>query len=71
MTEKAIVVGANINNRDDFEDSMQELISLAEACHLTVVGRVDQNLRRPQSQYYIGTGKVDEEIGRASWWEIV
>jgi GTP-binding protein HflX len=58
--EKAIVVGVNINNRDDFEDSMEELCNLAEACHIKVVGKVEQNLRKPQPQYYVGTGKVDE-----------
>ena len=58
--ERAIIVGANINNRDDFEDSMEELANLAEACQLDVVGRVEQNLRRPHAQFYIGTGKVDE-----------
>lgn len=58
--EKAIIVGANFNYRDDFEDSMEELKNLADACHLKIVGRVDQNLRRPQPQYYVGTGKVDE-----------
>jgi len=58
--EKAIIVGANFNFRDDFEYSMEELSNLAKACHLKIVGRVDQNLRRPQPQYYVGTGKVDE-----------
>lgn len=60
LSEKAILVGVNINNRDDFELSMQELFSLAEACNLKVVGRIDQNLRSVQPQYYVGTGKVDE-----------
>lgn len=58
--EKAIIVGVNINNRPDFEDSMEELCNLAEACNITVAGRIDQNLRRPQPQFYVGTGKVDE-----------
>ena len=60
LSEKAILVGVNINNREDFDLSMQELFSLAQACNLKVVGRVDQNLRSVQPQYYVGTGKVDE-----------
>lgn len=60
IMEKAIIVGVNLNVRDDFEESMQELENLAKACHIKVVGRVDQNLRRPHAQYYVGTGKVDE-----------
>ena len=60
IREKAIIVGVNVNNRNDFEESMQELGSLAEACNIVVVGRIDQNLRKPQPQYYVGTGKVDE-----------
>jgi len=64
--ERAIIVGANINNRTDFADSMEELKNLAVACNLTVVGRIEQNLRRPHAQYYVGTGKLEEiniEIG--------
>lgn len=60
IMEKAIIVGVNLNARDDFEESMMELENLAKACHIKVVGRVDQNLRKPQPQYYVGTGKVDE-----------
>lgn len=60
IMEKAIIVGVNLNVRDDFEESMLELENLAKACHIKVVGRVDQNLRKPHAQYYVGTGKVDE-----------
>jgi len=58
--EKAIIVGVNLNARVDFEDSMEELDNLAQACNIRVVGRIDQNLRRAQPQFYIGSGKVDD-----------
>lgn len=60
LSEKAILVGVNINNQDQFESSMQELLNLAHACNLIVVGRVDQNLRSIQPQFYVGSGKVEE-----------
>ena len=58
--EKAIIVGVNLNARIDFEDSMEELENLAEACNIRVVARIDQNLRRAQPQFYVGSGKVDD-----------
>ena len=58
--EKAIIVGVNLNARVDFEDSMEELENLAEACNIRVVARIDQNLRRAQPQFYVGSGKVDD-----------
>ncbi len=58
--EKAIIVGVNLNAREDFEDSMEELENLAEACNIRVVARIDQNLRRAQPQFYVGSGKVDD-----------
>ncbi len=58
--ETAIAVGVNINNRKEYEESMTELINLAKACNIKCVGRLDQNLKRPNPQYYVGSGKVDE-----------
>jgi len=56
----AILVGANINGRTDFEESMQELEQLAIACEMEVVGRVDQNLNAINKATYIGSGKIRE-----------
>ncbi|WP_342637126.1 GTPase HflX [Fusibacter bizertensis] len=58
--EMAIAVGVNINHRKEYEESMTELINLAKACNIKCVGRLDQNLKRPHAQYYVGSGKVDE-----------
>jgi len=42
--ERAFIVGVNLNNEDNFELSMQELGSLAEACEMEVVGQAQQNM---------------------------
>lgn len=58
---KAILVGVNINNhQEDFEYSMQELGNLADACNISVVGELTQNLHQINKSHYIGTGKIDE-----------
>lgn len=58
--EKALIVGVNINNQIDFELSMNELESLANACNMEVVGKAEQNMENINTATYIGTGKVDE-----------
>jgi len=62
-TEKALLVGVSIFSRVDLlplEDSLQELESLAETAGVEVVGTVTQNLDRPNSKTFIGSGKVEE-----------
>ena len=46
--------------RLDFERSMQELKSLAEAAHKQVVGIITQKLDTVNKSFYIGAGKVTE-----------
>lgn len=60
MEEKAIIVGVNLNNDDDFYNSMVELRELALACDIDVVYEITQNLDVINNALYIGTGKVDE-----------
>ncbi len=57
---KVLLVGVNLNNDPDFERNLEELASLAEACNMKVVGVERQNLDRPTTGVYVGTGKVDE-----------
>ena len=45
-----------------FEHSMEELISLCEACNMEVVAMLTQTLPAPHQALYIGTGKVQEVI---------
>ena len=58
--EKALLVGANINNQNEFKESMEELGNLAIACELDVVAVTVQNLKSINNAYCIGSGKVKE-----------
>ncbi len=61
--QKAILVGLNVEDKDNFmtiEDSMRELQDLAETAGATVVHIVIQNRQRVDSAYYIGKGKAEE-----------
>ena len=60
--ERAIVVGLCIGQDRQFEHSMEELISLCEACNMEVVAMLTQTLPAPHQALYIGTGKVQEVI---------
>ncbi|MBQ9156099.1 MAG: GTPase HflX [Eubacterium sp.] len=57
---RALIVGVNLNSDPDFETSLSELESLAEACHMEVVGVETQNVSQINTGVYVGTGKVDE-----------
>lgn len=59
-TDRAFLVGVNIGNDPDFEQSMEELEELAKACQIEVVGKAEQNLPSINQAFYIGTGKVEE-----------
>ena len=58
--EKAIIVGANIDQYERFEKSMDELENLVLACDIEVVGRETQNLLEVNNAMYIGKGKAEE-----------
>ncbi len=58
--EKALLVGMNLNNGEDYKLSLEELESLANACDMEAVGIVEQNLPEVHKAFYIGTGKVEE-----------
>ena len=70
MKQRGIIVGVNINNIDNFEESMIELKNLCEACNIEVVGEVTQNSKKVNSTFYIGSGKVDELIAYVSSLEV-
>lgn len=57
--KKAILVGVNINNENDFDESMKELKGLAKACDFKVVGSIIQNLKSFNKKYCVGPGKID------------
>lgn len=58
--EKVVLVGANVNDNDDFLLSMIELSSLANALELEVINSISQNVKEITTSHYIGTGKVNE-----------
>lgn len=58
---KAILVGVIYDHMSyDFDVSIEELKELAKACHIEVKEVVVQKLSQVTSQYYIGSGKVQE-----------
>ena len=60
MIQRAILVGVDLSNDKNFDYSVEELKSLAEACSVEVVGVLTQKLERVNPACYIGTGKVEE-----------
>ncbi|MFE6708133.1 GTPase HflX [Bacillus thuringiensis] len=60
VLQRAVLVGVNVGNEDDFPYSMEELTNLAEACDVEVIGQVTQNLQRVNPSHYIGKGKIEE-----------
>lgn len=57
---KVLLVGADTGEERDFDHSMKELASLAEAAGKQVVGIVVQRMDAVNKALYIGTGKVTE-----------
>lgn len=57
---KVMLVGVDTGEEEDFEHSMEELKSLAEACNKQVVGIITQKMEAVNNAYYIGSGKVTE-----------
>ncbi len=61
--ERAFLVGVAIKGQQSLlsvQDSLTELALLAETAGLDVVGKIYQNIERPNPQTYIGPGKVEE-----------
>ena len=60
MIKKGIIVGININNKNNFDESMEELKNLCLACQIETVGQIKQNSKKVNSTFYMGSGKIDE-----------
>ena len=58
--ERALLLGVNLHDGEDFERSMEELFHLAEACNMVPVGQVVQNLPKLHQALYMGKGKLLE-----------
>lgn len=62
---KVLLVGVDTGEDADFERSMQELQSLAQACGRQVTGIVTQRMATVNKALYIGEGKAREARERA------
>lgn len=60
MMERALLVGINLNDGEDYATSLEELGALAKACDMEVAGTINQTLAEVHKAFYIGTGKVEE-----------
>ena len=58
--DRVILVGLDTGEEKEFEHSMEELKSLAEACNKKVVGIITQRAPEIHKAFYIGVGKVEE-----------
>jgi len=61
--ERAFMVGVEFRTQTSIlplEDSLEELALLAGTAGLNVVGQITQHLEHPNSQTFIGPGKVEE-----------
>lgn len=57
---KVLLVGVDTGEESDFDRSVEELKSLAEACEKQVVGVITQHMETVNKAFYIGSGKVQE-----------
>ena len=60
--ERAVLVAAIVNRSSG--DDLAELTALAESAGAIVVGRLQQNIRRPHADFYIGKGKAEQLASR-------
>ena len=58
--EKIIVVGVRLEDDVNFDDSIEELKNLCQACNYDVVGEIFQNLKKIVTSTFVGEGKVEE-----------
>ncbi len=57
---RVLLVGLDTGRERDFEHSMEELKSLAQAAYKRVVGIIVQHMEEVNKAFYIGAGKVAE-----------
>lgn len=55
---RVLLVGVDTGEEQDFDHSMEELASLAEAAHKQVAGIIVQHMESVNRSLYIGTGKA-------------
>lgn len=60
LQQKAVIVGVQLQNDNNFDYAMEELRNLAAACDLEVAAELSQKASRVNASHYIGTGKIRE-----------
>lgn len=60
LTERVILIGVNVSDGDDTEESLKELKELADTAGAVTVGTVIQKREAIHPGTYIGKGKIDE-----------
>lgn len=60
MRKKGILIGININNKINFDESMIELKNLCQACEIDEIAQIKQNAKKVNSKFYMGSGKIKE-----------
>lgn len=60
ITNKAILVGVELNKNDDTLNSLEELKGLATTAGIEVIDKVYQKRNKPDGKYYIGEGKLND-----------
>lgn len=63
IEERVILVGVQVNDGEDTEESLDELEELAETAGASAVGKVIQNREAIHPGTYIGKGKIEEIRG--------
>jgi GTP-binding protein HflX len=60
LQERVILVGVQVNERDNVAESLDELEELAQTAGAVTVAKVIQNRENVHPGTYIGTGKIEE-----------
>lgn len=66
----AIIMGVSTFENPFNQDDKNELINLCEACNIEVVGLVQQNLDRRNSDTFVGPGKIEDVMQMADDLEV-
>lgn len=73
MRQTGIIVGVNVKNQKHFEEEMQELVALSDACDIEIVDCLLQNADSINKATYLGKGKLEElgELARIHQADVV
>lgn len=73
MKQIGIIVGVNVKNEVHFNEGMQELIALSDACDIEIVDCLVQNADSINKATYLGKGKLEElgELAKTRGAEVV